>query len=377
MYKIRQVDLTSQYLAIKSEIDNAIRRVIQHGKFINGPEVTKFAEHLAAYTGAKHVIPCGSGTDALLIALTALELKEDDEVIVPAFTYIAPAEMIALCRLKPVLTDVDEKTFSISTEQIEQVITARTKAIIPVHLFGQCCDMEAIMNMAKKYDLHVIEDNAQSLGAVYTFHDGKKKMGGTIGHINCTSFFPAKNLGCFGDGGAIFTNNDDWAKTLRMIANHGQKEKYVHDIIGCNSRLDTLQAAILDVKLKYLDIYAAERRTVANRYSAAFELLGELVTPVESMFSTHVYNQYTLRVKENRRDALKQYLAERGIPSAVYYPLPMQKQPALKGRIRTAGSLEVSARLCNEVLSLPVHTEMSVDMQNYIIEEVLNFFHKN
>ena len=368
------VDLKSQSQKIKSEIDIAIQKVLNHGLFINGPEVKEFAENLAKYIGVKHVIPCGNGTDALKASLVALELKDDDEVIVPAFTYIAPAEMVAFRKLTPVLVDVDDKTFNLSTEELEKAITAKTKAIIPVHLFGQCCDMEPIMNLAKKYNLFVIEDNAQALGTEYIFSDGTKKHTGTIGHVGCTSFFPSKNLGCFGDGGAMFTNDDELAKKLKMIVNHGQTEKYQHTIIGCNSRLDTIQAAILNIKLNYLNTYTSARKLVAKRYTDAFLDVAELRTPMEENYSTHVHNQYTLKIKNGKRDDLKVYLESKGIPSMIYYPLPLQKQSALKGLIRMASTLDVATQLCDEVLSLPIHTEMMVSEQDYIIEEVLKFF---
>lgn len=372
--KIDMVDLQSQYQKLKPEIDKAIQGVLKHGIFINGPEVAEFSRNLAEFLGVKHVIPCGNGTDALLIALLALDLKEGTEIIVPAFSYMAAAEMIAFRGLIPVLVDVDEKSFNLQIDELEQAITAKTKIIIPVHLFGQCCNMEPIQKLAKKYDLMIVEDNAQSLGGEYIFSDGTKKYAGTIGSINCTSFFPAKNLGCYGDGGALMTDDDEMAEKLRKLANHGQSKKYYHELIGCNSRLDTIQAAILNVKLKYLKDFNEARKSVAEKYTAAFKGITDIYTPIEENYSTHVYNQYTLRVKNGKRDELKKYLEEKNIPSMIYYPLPTHKQPALKGLIRTASTLDKSTELCNEVLSLPIHTEMKEADQNYIIEEVLNFF---
>ena len=372
--KINMVDLQSQYQRLKPEIDEAIQRVLNHGIFINGPEVAEFSTNLANFLGVKHVIPCGNGTDALMLSLLALNLEKDAEIIVPAFSYMAAAEMVALCGLTPVLVDVDKRTFNLQVDELEQSITARTKAIIPVHLFGQCCNMEPLMKLAKKYDLTVIEDNAQSLGCEYTFLDETTKYAGTIGRISCTSFFPAKNLGCYGDGGALMTDDDELADRLRKLANHGQSKKYYHELIGCNSRLDTIQAAILNVKLKYLKNFNEARKVVAERYTAALKGLPDMNVPILESFSTHVYNQYTLRVKNNKRDELKKHLEEKGIPSMIYYALPIQKQPAMHGRIRMASSLEKSTELCNEVLSLPIHTEMKEPEQSYIIENVLGFF---
>ncbi|MCL1942143.1 MAG: DegT/DnrJ/EryC1/StrS family aminotransferase [Candidatus Azobacteroides sp.] len=372
--KIQMVDLHAQYLKIKSEIDAAVQQVIDSSAFINGPGVDRFAENLAGYLGVKHVIPCANGTDALMMALMVLDLKPDDEVIVPTFGYVAAAEVISFLHLIPVMVDADCGSFNISLDELEQYITSKTKAIIPVHLFGQCCRMEPIMQLSQKYNLYVIEDNAQSLGATYTFSDGKKKKAGAIGDIGCTSFFPAKNLGCFGDGGAVFTDHDELAEKIRMTANHGQSEKYCHKIIGCNSRLDTLQAAILDVKLKYLDAYSEARYAAAQRYTEGLKKIDELELPAEEPFSTHVYNQYTVKVKNGKRDALKACLHEKGIPSAVYYPLPLHKQQAFKGIIRTVSSLDYATQLCGEVLSLPMHTELEPGVQQFIIDEIRCFF---
>lgn len=372
--KILMADLHSQYLKIKKEIDGAMQRVIDRSAFINGSEVTDFTYHLAEYTGAKYVVPCANGTDALMIALMVLGLKPDDEVIVPAFSYVAPAEVVSFLNLIPVMVDVDCDSFNISQDKLEQYITSKTKAIIPVHLFGQSCNMEPIMELARKYNLYVIEDNAQSLGAEYTFSDETKKRTGTIGHIGCTSFFPSKNLGCFGDGGAVFTNDEELYEKIRMMANHGQSERYKHNIIGCNSRLDTLQAAILDVKLKYLDSYTEARRSAAYLYNEGLKDISELEIPAEMDYTSHVYNQYTLKIKNEKRNELKAFLEEKGIPSSVYYPLPLQKQPAFKGIIRTVNSLDNTVMLCNDVLSLPMHTELKPEVQQYIIDEIGIFF---
>ena len=322
------VDLHGQYMKIKAEIDAAIAEVIDSSAFINGPVVGRFASALAQYTGARHVIPCGNGTDALQIALMALGLKPGDEVIVPAFTYVASAEVIALLGLRPVMVDVDRDTFNTDIRFIEKAITPRTRAIIPVHLFGQSCDMAPILDLAAAHGLYVVEDNAQSLGAVYTFPDGSHRHTGTLGHIGCTSFFPSKNLGCYGDGGALFTDDDILAERIRMTANHGQRVKYHHDLVGCNSRLDTIQAAVLEVKLRHLDDYCEARRTAACRYNEMLQGVDGLELPVETSFSTHVYHQYTLKVADGRRDALKEFLASKGIPSMIYYPLPLHRQKA-------------------------------------------------
>lgn len=375
---IQMVDLHGQYLKIKSEVDSAIMNVIDQTAFIGGPAVKDFAAHLGEYLGAPYVIPCANGTDALQIALMALGLKPGDEVIVPAFTYVASAEVIGLLGLTPVMVDVDPRTFNICVDALPGALNARTKAIIPVHLFGQSCDMEPLLAFAKKHNLYVIEDNAQAIGAEYTFSDGHRAKTGTMGTIGCTSFFPSKNLGCFGDGGAMITSNDQLAEKLRMMANHGQRVKYHHDMIGCNSRLDTLQAAVLDVKLKHLDEYCAARAAAAAYYTTRFKEFdpGErwIQTPVESPWSTHVYHQYTLKVVCNSRDNLKAYLAEQGIPSMVYYPLPLQQQEAFKQITRSAGSLDNSSECANCVLSLPIHTELNKAIQDRIIEAVINFF---
>lgn len=374
--KIQMVDLHGQYLKIKPEIDKGIQEVIDTCAFINGPQVKEFAEKLKEYSGAKHVITCANGTDALQIALMALDLKPGDEVIVPAFTYVASAEVIGLLGLTPVMVDVDPKTFNVTAENIKKAISPHTKAIIPVHLFGQSCDMEPIMKIAKENNLYVIEDNAQAIGSVYTFSDSTKRHTGTIGTIGCTSFFPSKNLGCYGDGGAIFTDDDTLAEKLRMIANHGQKVKYHHSVIGCNSRLDTIQAVVLKAKLPHLDEYCATRKAAADYYTANLKDVKGIILPKELPASTHVYHQYTLRVLDGKRDELKEFLASKGIPAMIYYPLPLQKQEAFKHITRAAESLETSQQLADSVLSLPIHTELTHDQQDIIIAAIKEFFNK-
>lgn len=329
---------------------------------------------MAQYTGSKYVIACGNGTDALQIALMALELKPGDEVIVPAFTYVASAEVIGLLGLTPVMVDVDYATFNVTVSNLEKALSPRTKAIIPVHLFGQSCDMEPIMQFAEKHALYVIEDNAQAIGAIYTFSNGQKKHTGTIGHIGCTSFFPSKNLGCYGDGGALFTDDARLAERIRMIANHGQQVKYHHKVIGCNSRLDTIQAAILNVKVKYLDEYCLARYKAAQYYSSRLKEVEGVIIPEELSQSTHVYHQYTLKVLDGKRDALKQYLADAEIPSMIYYPLPLQQQEAFIGITRTAESLNIAEELANSVLSLPIHTELTSEQQDLVINYIKDFF---
>lgn len=375
------VDLHGQYHRLKEEIDTAMQTVIESSAFINGPQVKTFGDHLAGYLEIPYVIPCGNGTDALQIALMALELQPGDEVIVPAFTYVAAAEVIALLGLTPVLVDVDPQTFNLDPQKIEGAISRNTKAIIAVHLFGQSCDMEPILQLAKRYHLYVIEDNAQSIGAEYTFVDGHVKKTGTMGVIGTTSFFPSKPLACYGDGGALMTSDEILAKRIRMIANHGQERKYHHKLIGCNSRLDTLQAAVLDVKLKHIDEFTEARRVVAGRYDEALASCDLLIIPKRSTFSTHVYHQYTIQLKPaagfsdmaKQRELLQSYLKEKGIPSMVYYPLPLQAQDAYKWMARTPGCIDESARLSKCVLSLPIHTEMSKEEQEYIIDAIVNF----
>lgn len=372
------VDLKGQYMKIKPEVDAAIQNVIDNTAFINGPIVKEFAQNLSDYMGGCHVIPCANGTDALQIALMALNLKPGDEVIVPAFTYVASAEVIGLLGLTPVMVDVDYDTFNVTVDNIKKGLSDKTKAIIPVHLFGQSCDMEPILTFANEYNLYVIEDNAQAIGAEYTFSDGHREKTGTMGTIGCTSFFPSKNLGCYGDGGAIFCKDDVLAEKLRMIANHGQKVKYHHSVIGCNSRLDSIQASILNVKLKHLDEYSKARYEAASYYTARLKEFDPeeklFITPKELEKSTHVYHQYTLKIKNNKRDDLKVYLAEQGIPSMIYYPLPLQEQEAFYPIALAAESLEKSKECAYSVLSLPIHTEMTKEVQNMVINEIIKFF---
>lgn len=376
--KIQMVDLKGQYMKIKPEVDAAIQNVIDNTAFINGPVVKEFAQNLSAYMGGCHVITCANGTDALQIALMALDLKPGDEVIVPAFTYVASAEVIGLLGLTPVMVDVDYETFNVTIGNIKKALSDKTKAIIPVHLFGQSCDMEPILTFAKEHNLYVIEDNAQAIGAEYTFSDGHKEKTGTMGTIGCTSFFPSKNLGCYGDGGAIFCKDDVLAEKLHMIANHGQKVKYHHSVIGCNSRLDSIQAAILNVKLKHLDEYSKARYAAANYYSEKLKAFDPeerfFITPKELEQSTHVYHQYTLKIKNEKRDALKQFLLDAGIPSMVYYPLPLQEQEAFKPITRAAEKLTTSKEIAYSVLSLPVHTEMTKEILDTIINKIIEFY---
>lgn len=374
MQNIQMIDLKSQYQNIKEEVTIAINNVLDSTAFINGPQVKSFEGNLAKYLNASHVVSCANGTDALQIALMALDLQPGDEVIVPAFTYVATAEVIALLKLKPVMTEVCSKTFNITAELIEKAITLKTKAVVPVHLYGQCADMESILAVAKKHNLYVIEDTAQAIGAEYTFSNGEVKMAGTMGDIGCTSFFPSKNLGCYGDGGALYTHNEKLAKKIRMIANHGQEKKYHHKIVGCNSRLDTLQAAILEVKLKYLDKYSQARNQVADAYDRAFATLDWLQTPVRNENSIHVFHQYTIQLKDSsQRDPLKQYLQEKGIPSMIYYPISLHLQEAFRTEGFGEGDFPISEDLCTRVLSLPIHTEMKADDLAYIIDAVKSF----
>ena len=367
------VDLNSQYLAIKSEIDAAIQEVLDSTAFIQGPQVKEFADSLGKYLDSQFVIPCANGTDALQIAMMALGCKPGDEIILPVHTYVATAEVIALLGLVPVFTEVDEKTFNLDVIQIENKITERTFAIVPVHLYGQCADMEAILNLAQKHRLFVIEDAAQALGAEYTFADGRKMKAGTMGTIGCTSFFPSKNLGCFGDGGAIFTQDASLADTLKMIANHGQKIKYHHDVVGVNSRLDTLQAAILKVKLNYLDAYAMKRNDVARFYDRELSSVPFLELPYRSPNSTHVFHQYTVRTNGIDRDHFKAYLESRGIPSMIYYPVPLHLQKAYRRAECPEGSFTITERLSKTVISLPIHTEMKVSQLSYICDTIKGY----
>lgn len=372
---IEMVDLFNQYNKIKPQVDNAIQAVINSSSFIKGDQVRQFEINLGQFVNAKHVISCGNGTDALQIALMSLDLELEDEIIIPAFTYAATAEVIALLGLKPVMVDVDKDTFNISVTEIEKVITPRTRAIIPVHLFGLCADMEPIMQIAKKYNLIIIEDNAQSLGAETTFSDNLTRKTGTIGHIGCTSFFPTKNLGCFGDGGAIFTDDDNLEERIRMISNHGQRVKYYHSIIGCNSRLDTLQAAILNVKLSHLDEYLDARKKAAAFYNHALQDWPIVQLPKSNKNSLHTYNQYTLIVKNGLRDELKKHLADHKIPTMIYYPLPLYKQDAFKKYVSKGFELTNTEDLCKSVLSIPMHTEFTELMLYQITTIIKNFYH--
>ncbi|MGR3856324.1 DegT/DnrJ/EryC1/StrS family aminotransferase [Chryseobacterium indologenes] len=372
--KIQMVDLKGQYLKIKQEVDISIQECINSTAFINGPAVKEFQQDFEKYLGVKHVIPCANGTDALQIAMMALNLQPGDEIICPAFTYVATAEVIGLLGLKPVMVDVNEDTFDIQLEDLEKYLTPNTKAIVPVHLYGQSADMEQILKFAEKHNLFVIEDNAQAIGSDYTFSDGTTKKTGTIGHIGCTSFFPSKNLGCYGDGGALMTNDDELAFKIRMIANHGQEKKYYHKVLGCNSRLDTIQAGILKIKLKHLDEYSASRNRMADYYDANLVGISEIQTPKRAANSTHVFHQYTLKVKNGQRDGLQKYLAEKNIPSMIYYPLPLYKQEAFLQYVEEDFSLPVTEQLCQEVISLPIHTEFDQEVQDLIIKEIKNYF---
>jgi UDP-2-acetamido-2-deoxy-ribo-hexuluronate aminotransferase len=367
MQAIQMVDLYNQYLRLKSDIDKSISEVLSGTAFINGPHVKQFKSELESYLKCKHVIPVANGTDALQIALMALDLKSGDEVIVPDFTFIATAEVIALLNLKPVLVDVDPDTFNIVPEKIRKAITKRTKVIIPVHLYGQTADMNEIMSIAEQNSIYVVEDNAQAIGASADYRGAMLKAG-TIGHIGCTSFFPSKNLGCYGDGGAIFTNDDKLAENMACIANHGAKVKYYHDIVGVNSRLDTLQAAILSVKLKNLDQFISERKKAAEYYDQMLESIEQIQIPKRASYSEHVFHQYTL--KAERRDELKDFLASKKIPTMIYYPVGMHNQKAYK----SSGDFKVSDALCKAVISLPMHTELSEEQQNYIVESIKEFY---
>ncbi|MCZ2390291.1 MAG: DegT/DnrJ/EryC1/StrS family aminotransferase [Acidobacteria bacterium] len=374
MQPIEMVDLKGQYRKIQPEVEAAVREVLASAQFINGPAVAKFQASLEAYLGVKHVIPCANGTDALQVAMMALGLVPGDEVIVPSFTFLATAEVIALLRLTPVMVDVDPEMFLLTPEIFERAITPRTKAVVPVHLFGQSCDMSPIMQIAERHDIAVIEDAAQSIGADHISLDGTRRKTGTIGRVGCTSFFPSKNLGCYGDGGAIFTNDGELAAKIRSIANHGQSRRYYHERIGVNSRLDSIQAAILDIKLRHLDEYCDARRRAADAYDAAFAGLEAVRTPVRAAHSTHVFHQYTLRIVDGRRDELHAHLTERGIPSMIYYPVPLQEQEAFKEFVPEGLRLPVADRLCTEVISLPMHTELDAETQGRIIDGVRSFF---
>lgn len=378
MRPIQMVDLKQQYLAIKQEVDAAVLGVLDSSAFINGKSVQDLAADLSQYLGSKHTIPCANGTDALQIAMMALNLQPGDEVITASFTYIATVEVVALLRLKPVFVEVDPKTFCIDPEAIRKAITSKTKAIVPVHLYGHAANMDEIMKIAAEHNLYVIEDNAQAIGADYTFPDGSVKKTGSIGTIGCTSFFPSKNLGCYGDGGAMFTNDDALAEQLKMVANHGQKVRYYHEVVGCNSRLDTVQAAVLKIKLKKLDEYIAARRKAADYYDAAFADHKNITTPYRASYSNHVFHQYTLTLDgfENVaevRNGLNAYLAEQKIPSMIYYPVPAHRQQMFASFGGADYNLPITDWLTDRVISLPMHTELEEEQLQYISSKVLEY----
>ena len=372
MKKIQMVDLQTQYQHIKADIDRGIQAVIDSASFIKGAAVSSFQANLEQYTGSKHVIPVGNGTDALQIALMALGLKPGDEVITPTFTFIATAEVVALLGLTPVVVDVDWDTMNISLDAVRKAITKKTKAIVPVHLFGQCADMEGLLSIAKEHNLYVVEDACQAIGANYTFADGTQKQAGTMGEIGCTSFFPSKNLGCYGDGGAIFTNDDNLAAKMRAIANHGMVVRYYHDTVGVNSRLDSIQAAVLDAKLPHLNDYIVARQTAAAYYDQAFSNHPNILIPTRSKRSTHVFHQYTLRLEGINRDALREALASKDVPAMVYYPVPLHLQKAYQDSRYQPGDFPVAEKLASCVLSLPMHTELDNEQLEYIATNVLD-----
>lgn len=376
MRPIQMVDTKTQYHKIKTEVDKAVIDVMESSAFINGKIVQEFSANLSAYLGIKHTIPCANGTDALQIAMMALGLQPGDEVITPSFTYIATTEVIALLKLTPVFVEVNPQTFCIDPAAVENAITPKTKAIVPVHLYGHAAPMEEIMAIAKKYNLFVIEDNAQAIGCDYTFSGGTKKKTGTIGHIGTTSFYPSKNLGAFGDGGAIFTNDDELAVKLKMTANHGQSKQYYHDVVGCNSRLDSIQAAILDIKLRYLDEYCDARRKVADYYDNAFAGNPKIKTPFRAAYSRHVFHQYTLILEGVDRNGLKQFLADNNIPAMIYYPVPGHKQKMFEQFNTASQAMPVTDWLTERVISLPIHTEMDEEQLNFITTKVLEFVNK-
>jgi UDP-2-acetamido-2-deoxy-ribo-hexuluronate aminotransferase len=373
MKPIQMVDTKTQYQKIKVEVGEAIQNVLETAQYIGGPIVNGFAENLANYNGSKYCIPCANGTDALQIAMIALGLKYGDEVITPSFTYIATVEVAALLGIKPIFVDVNKDTFCIDEALIEKAITPKTKAIVPVHLYGHAANMEAIMAIAKKYNLYVIEDNAQGIGCKFNFNDGTSKLTGAIGHIGCTSFYPSKNLGAFGDGGAMFTDDEALATKLKMIASHGQSKRYYHDVVGCNSRLDALQAAILDIKLKHLNSYITARQNAAAIYNEGFANNKKIIVPFNSNNCTHVYHQYTLVLNDVDRDALHDFLASKNIPSMIYYPVAAHKQKMFENFVSAAVDLPVTDWLTQRVISLPMHTELEQEQQAFIIEKVLEF----
>jgi dTDP-4-amino-4,6-dideoxygalactose transaminase len=374
MRKIQMVDTKTQYLAIQSEVDASIKEVLDSAAYINGKAVKDFSQNLASYLGASYVIPCANGTDALQIAMMALDLQPGDEVITPSFTYIATTEVVALLRLKPVFVDVDPVTFCMDMESLKKAITPKTKAIVPVHLYGQAAPMEEILSIAQENGLYVIEDNAQAIGCDYTFSDGTKKKTGTMGHIGATSFYPSKNLGAFGDGGALFTNDKRLADKMTMIANHGQSERYYHDLVGCNSRLDSIQAAILNIKLKHLDRYNMARAKVAQFYNEAFASIKEIVTPATAKYTTHVFHQYTLQLKGINREQFIAHLNAKEIPCMIYYPVPGHLQKMFGNQNNQQWDLPITDSLTPCVCSLPIHTEMDAEQLEYIVEGVKSFF---
>jgi len=373
MRPLQMVDTKTQYHKIKNEVDSAVIAVLESSQFIGGKVVNDFAVHLAEYQGSKHVIPCANGTDALQIAMMALGLKAGDEVITPSFTYIATVEVAALLGIKPIFVEVDKQTFCIDPQAIENAITPKTKAIVPVHLYGHAADMEKIMAIAKKHNLFVIEDNAQAIGNKYQFTDGTIKKTGSIGHIGCTSFYPSKNLGAFGDGGAISTEDDLLAEKIRMIASHGQSKRYYHDVVGCNSRLDAVQAAILDIKLKQLDGYISARQKAADFYDQAFKGNKKIETPYRATNNNHVFHQYTLIIHDASRDELSQYLTEQGVPNMIYYPVPAHRQKMFDAFGGSEYHLPNTDWLTERVISLPIHTELDEEQQQFISEKVLSF----
>ena len=372
--KIQMVDLKGQYDKIKTDVDSAIQEVIDSSSFIKGAAVKKFQAELENYMNVKRVIPCANGTDALQVALMGLDFKAGDEIITTPFTFIATIEVIHLLGMKPVLADIDPHTFNINPDEIKKVITSKTRGIIPVHLFGQCADMDEIMKIAKDYNLKIIEDTAQAIGASYTFKDGRKAKAGTIGNIGTTSFFPSKNLGAFGDGGAVFTEDEELAEKLAAMVNHGMKRRYYYDYVGVNSRLDTLQAAILSVKLKYLDSYNRARQKAAGFYDAAFQSIDQIKIPFRNTDSEHIFHQYTLKIKDGNRDALKGYLNKKDIPAMIYYPVGLHLQDAYRNIGYSKGDFPVTEQICTEVISLPMHTELDEQQLEYITQSVIHFF---
>ncbi|MGB1042123.1 MAG: DegT/DnrJ/EryC1/StrS family aminotransferase [Tenacibaculum sp.] len=373
MKKIQMVDLQSQYQKIKDVVDTSIQEVLNSSAYINGPYVKEFQADLEKYLDVKHVIPCANGTDALQIAMMGLGLEQGDEVITADFTFAATVEVIGLLKLTPVLVDVEPDTFNMDIDALKSAITPKTKAIVPVHLFGQCANMEAVLEVAKEHNLFVIEDNAQAIGADYTFSDGTKKKAGTMGNVGTTSFFPSKNLGCYGDGGAIFTNDDELAHTLRGMVNHGMYKRYYHDVVGVNSRLDSIQAAVLKNKLPFLDAYCDARRNAAMYYTEAFATNPNIITPAISVFSTHVFHQYTLRITNGKRNELHQHLLDNNIPNAIYYPVPLHAQKAYKDERYNEDDFAITNQLIDEVISLPMHTELDEEQLAFIVKTINDF----